>query len=457
MNEARRPGLVARLFEPVDSASLVFLRVAFGVLMIWDFGHYLLGGRLQRFYVNPVFHFKYPGFEWVQVAPPAGMWALFIAMAVLAGLIAAGAWYRFAAPLFALGYAYVFFLDEAAWNNHNYLILTLAILFALAPLGRDPTRTPLGRKQTRAPVGREAVPRWVLWLFRFQIAMPYVWGGINKLIPDWLVRAEPMKLWLAEGTGGRLNLEILSSAGGYFFAWSGMLFDLLVVPLVLWPKTRKWAFAGAVAFHLVNSQIFVIGVFPWLMIPATTIFLDPSWPRPWLARFRSAKRGKEARPAAAPSPPVAKPVVAALALWVAFQLFLPLRHVAIPGWVDWTDEGTYFAWRMKLRDKRGDIAFKAKDPASGTTVALAEAQALLTPLQYKMMLHNPDMIRQFSRFLRDQLESKTGKRYEIHLDARISLNGRPAQVQIDPAVDLASEPRQTPAPWILPLAAWPER
>jgi|CXWL01.1.fsa_nt_gi hypothetical protein len=446
MSEAPRPGLVARLFEPVDCASLVFLRVAFGVLMVWDFGQYLLGGRLQRFYVDPVFHFKYPGFEWVQVAPPAGMWALFIALVVLAGLIAAGAWYRFAAPLFALGYAYVFFLDEAAWNNHNYLILTLAILFALAPLGRG---------QVRPSLGRETVPRWVLWLFRFQIAMPYVWGGINKLIPDWLVRAEPMKLWLAEGTGGRLNLETSSAVGGYFFAWSGMIFDLLVVPLVLWPKTRKWAFISAVVFHLVNSQIFVIGVFPWLMIPATTIFLDPSWPRPWLARWRSTKRRKEAGTAAAPTLSVAKPVVAALALWVAFQLYLPLRHLAIPGWVDWTDEGTYFAWRMKLRDKRGEIAFKAKDPATGTTVALAEAQALLTPLQGKMMLHNPDMIRQFSRFLRDQLETKTGKRYEIHLDARISLNGRPAQVLIDPAVDLASEARKTPAPWILPLAALP--
>lgn len=453
MSTENRRGFVERLFEPIDPASLVFFRVLFGLLMIWDFGHYLFGGRLDRFYIAPVFHFKYPGFEWVEVLPPGGMWAVFLAMTVLAAMIAAGLWYRFAAPLFALGYAYVFFLDEAAWNNHNYLILLLAILLAVTPLARAGSWDAKHRPGEAGPI-----PRWVLWLFRFQLAMPYVWGGINKLNADWLLRAEPMRLWMREGTGGNLNLQTDSATAAYILAWGGMFLDLLVVPLLLWPKTRKWAFLAAVSFHLVNSQIFTIGVFPWLMIPATAIFLEPDWPRRLVERWRQTdKRRKVARFSPGAPLPVAKRVLVGLALWVAVQLILPVRHFAIGGWVDWTDEGIYYAWRMKLRDKRGELAFRAEDPASGQRMALAEAEAFLTPLQYRMMLHSPDMIRQFTHFLRDQIEGKTGRRFEIHVDSKISLNGRPAQLQIDPSVDLASEPRQTPAPWILPLEPWPGR
>ena len=39
-------------------------------------------------------------------------------------------------------------------------------------------------------------------------------------------------------------------------------------------------------FHLSNAFLFRIGVFPWLMIGATTIFLDTGWPRHLWARLR---------------------------------------------------------------------------------------------------------------------------------------------------------------------------
>lgn len=424
-----------RLAEPVDASSVLFLRIAFGVLMAWDFAESLWSGRLDRFYIAPAFHFKFPGFDGVGVLPAAGLWALFLGMIALASAVAAGYAQRVTAPLFALGYAYVFFLDQAAWNNHNYLILLVALLLATTPLER----------------GTATVPRWTLWLFRCQFAVPYVFGGINKLNSDWLIRGQPMKLWLAEGTDGSLPVQTTAPWATYFFTWGGMLFDLAVVPFLLWRRTRWWAFGAMVAFHLANSQIFVIGVFPWLMIAASTIFLDPDWP---LRLRRTVGKKVVRRPA--PTLRRLSPVLAiGLAAWLAFQVLVPLRHWLIPGWVDWTEEGSLYAWRMKLRDKRGELTFTLRDPLTGASRPLDDAEALLTPRQRQMMLHNPEMIRQYSHFLADQLAGKLGRRFAVHVDARISLNGRPRQQLIAPEVDLGSAPRRTPAPWIRPLEPWP--
>ncbi len=54
-----RTGLGARLCAPVDNASLVFFRLAFGLLMLWNVVRYIVVGRVNEYYVEPGFHFKY--------------------------------------------------------------------------------------------------------------------------------------------------------------------------------------------------------------------------------------------------------------------------------------------------------------------------------------------------------------------------------------------------------------
>src|SRR5690606_32212932 len=58
-------------------------------------------------------------------------------------------------------------------------------------------------------------------------------------------------------------------------AWYGFLFDLLVIPLLFWRRTRIFIFIAAIFFHLFNSFIFHIGIFPYLAL-AFTIFFFPS-------------------------------------------------------------------------------------------------------------------------------------------------------------------------------------
>jgi vitamin K-dependent gamma-carboxylase len=75
------PGLLARAFAPVDNASLVCFRVAFGAAMIVEVVRYFDHGWIGSYYVKPAFHFTYYGFAWVKPWPGAGMYVHFASWA----------------------------------------------------------------------------------------------------------------------------------------------------------------------------------------------------------------------------------------------------------------------------------------------------------------------------------------------------------------------------------------
>ena len=53
----------------------------------------------------------------------------------------------------------------------------------------------------------------------------------------------------------------------------------------------------------------------------------------------------------------------AIAVWIAVQLLLPLRHFAIAGNVHWTGEGSRFSWHMMLRHlEPGYLEYRIVDP-----------------------------------------------------------------------------------------------
>ena len=79
-----------RAFRPVDIASLVFFRVAFGLLMLWHVSWYFQHGRIARFWLEPRLLFKYYGFWWVHPWPGNGLYILWVLLGVFALFIASG-------------------------------------------------------------------------------------------------------------------------------------------------------------------------------------------------------------------------------------------------------------------------------------------------------------------------------------------------------------------------------
>ena len=51
--EVKSRSLTARLFQPVDIASLVFFRIAFGAIMLWEVWRFFHYDRIERYYIEP--------------------------------------------------------------------------------------------------------------------------------------------------------------------------------------------------------------------------------------------------------------------------------------------------------------------------------------------------------------------------------------------------------------------
>ncbi|MBL4650746.1 MAG: HTTM domain-containing protein [Aureispira sp.] len=126
MNE--KLGLKEYLFEPVPGASLAIFRIAWGGIMFYFFGKLILWSDLGKIrYIDPIFHFKYPGFEWLEMLPPGLMNFTLYLGCVLAIMLLLGLYYRFASIAMAIVYIYVFLMDVSYWNNHYYAYALVAL------------------------------------------------------------------------------------------------------------------------------------------------------------------------------------------------------------------------------------------------------------------------------------------------------------------------------------------
>jgi hypothetical protein len=451
-----------KLFSPVDASSLVVFRICFGLIMLWEVWRYWSYDWISRYYIEPEFNFKYFGFEWVQAWPGDWMYVHYAVVAMLALFITVGFMFRMSTHLFLIAFSYIFLLEQAHYLNHLYLVILVGLILCVVPAQRYFAVDALLRPNKRS----DTVPAWSIWLLRAQFEVVYIYAGIVKINSDWL-QLEPLSMWLASRADkvppvlGELFLQDWSVAVA---AYGIIILHCLGAPLLLWRRARIYVFCMYAAFHILNHFVFSIGIFPWLTLVATLIFFDPDWPKQLWRRVRNlfgitASQTAAQAPSEVPQKPGWLPrlatqnlIFAGLALWLGYQVLMPLRHLLYPGNVSWTEEGHRYSWQMKLRDKNGSAVFYVTDPVTQKTWRVYN-QTYLTSRQARKMATRPDMILQFAHYLAERWEQDKGiANVEVRVRSRVSLNGREHAAMIDPNVDLARvEWNLKHADWILPL------
>lgn len=437
--------LQKKLFSQVDISSLAFFRIAFGTLMLWELYRYISKGWVARYWIDTKFVFPYEGFEWVTPWAGNGMHVHFMVMCVAAVFILLGLFYRLSSIIFFIGFTYIFLLDRCTYLNHFYLISLISFWMMFLPANRKYSLDSVLFSGYKS----DTVPFWSIFILQFLLAVAYFYGGIAKMTPDWL-NGEPMRDWLSDTTDFPIIGSLFTHEwAAYFFSYSGLLLDLLIVPFLLWKRTRSAAYIFICMFHLMNAQLFTIGVFPWFMIAATTLFFRPDWIKPVLDKIPLPPAPSFVFPTF--SSAARNVLTTGILVFAAWQIVMPFRHFFIPGNVHWTEEGHRFSWHMKLRQKKADATFYVKDLDTQKEWKI-KTKDYISNRQLKRMRTRPDMIFQFAHHLKKEAIKNGHKNVAVRAVVNASLNGRKKQLMIDPNVDLtATDTYPMPAPWITKL------
>ena len=410
--------ILQQLLSPIDNIQLILFRIAFGALLVWHCIEAMVTDFLDRNFIQPKFTFSHIGMDWLQPLPGNGMYYYFSLMAVCGVLISIGLFYRYSLGLFTILWTASYLMQKTAYNNHYYLLILICIIMLFLPANAshsvDSRLNPSKRSET--------MPLWCRSVLILQIAMVYLFSTIAKLYSGWLDGSFVKELLLRHTIpvfGDLYEQEWFP----LFIAYSGLLFDLLIIPLLLWKKTRKYAFAASIFFHLFNKSHLGIGIFPFLALSFSILFFPPKFFRKYF-RYRVSNQQYFNK----------KNIL--IYFFIPFfiiQLILPLRHWFIKGDVLWTEEGHRLSWRMMLRHKSGITKFIIVDNATKEQHTY-KLRKLLTRKQIRVMKTKPDMIWQTAKKIKEEYQNK-GKDISIYIDCRVSVNGRPYVRLIDPTVD----------------------
>jgi hypothetical protein len=434
--------------KSTSAAPLSVFRIIFGLLIFGSIVRFWAKGWIYDLYIKPKYFFSFYGFEFVKPLNEY-TYILFIVCALSALLVAAGLFYRVATVSLFISFTYIELMDKSTYLNHYYFISMISLLMIFLPAHAYFSFDAHRDKK----LASDTIPKWTVDSLKLFVCFVYVFAGLAKVNSDWLLQAQPLRIWLP----AKNDLPVVGSLFNhvwvaYAFSWAGCLYDLSIPFLLMKKSTRSWAFVAVVVFHLLTALLFPIGMFPYIMIATALIFFGSEFHERILNKVGSWINASEdfLRPGQCyqHSRQGSTFIISCFSIFFALQLALPFRHCLYPGELFWTEQGYRFSWRVMLIEKAGYAQFTVKDSAGKSL--LVDNTEFLTPLQEKMMSTQPDMILQFAHILREHYTNQGFQSPEVYVDSYVALNGRLGKPLIDPQTDLAKqEDSFDNKPWVL--------
>ena len=435
-------------FEKQDGASLAVFRIIIGILLMKDVPVIQYTSQ----HGPDSFSASFYGFEWVQADPTLiALCINFLPLTVFC--IIFGLFYRLAMPLTTLILAYLFLISPEYYLNHYYMLILFCTLMSFMPASKTWSLDALIQKSSDKDTG---VPNWYYWILKLQTEVILIYAGLVKINWDWF-GLQPLSTWFTP------ELYKLPVIGWLFFfdapivigAYGVILLHTVGAPLLYFKKTRPWVFALYVCFHMSNSIMFDIGIFPYMTIAATLLFFSPDWPRKIL---------KKIEPLTSASISVYKKIanfklsrkvtILLLGIWILFQIINPLPVLFTSNLkTAWTGHRHFFTWRMMLNDKRVyNVSYVVHMPER-RRIEFVPLEEHLNKRQCFRFTSIPNMAVQFANYL----EEYYSKKYDtdivkVYTYTDMSINFREPELWADPTVNLAAqEPKYGVHEWLEPV------
>jgi hypothetical protein len=438
-------------FQQYTPASpLAVFRIMLGSLLFLSMVRFWANGWIEELYLSPKYFFPFYGFEFVKPLGPY-TYLVFAICALSALLVALGLFYRVAIVVLFTSFTYVELIDKSTYLNHYYFISMVCLLMIFLP-AHVHFSIDAWRKQ---PLAKALVPRWTVDSLKLFVCIVYFYAGLAKINSDWLLQAQPLRIWLPAKNDLPLIGPLLSKVWvAYLFSWLGCLYDLSIPYLLLNRNTRLVAYLAVIGFHVITAVLFPIGMFPYVMIGTALIFFSPEFHNAVLnflsKLFKLKKLPVEPGSQFVYSPSGKSFAVTALTIFFFIQVAAPWRYALYPDEIFWTEEGYRFSWRVMLMEKAGYAEFTVKD-RNGDYVKVNNGE-FLTPLQEKMMAAQPDMLLQFAHILKDHYSQRGFESPQVFVDSYVSINGRLGKPIVNSQTDLAQlEDSFAHKSWILPF------
>lgn len=416
------------LFAPKDNSPLVLFRAFFGFLMFAEAFGALATGWVRRTFVETKMTIPFNGFDWLATALHGEIMYLWFGLMAVFGLgIMLGFKYRLSTAAYGIFWTCTYLSQKTHYNNHYFLMVVLCAVMLCIPAHRYFSIDAL-----KAKTKSLTCPNWCYFLLIALFGIVYFYASVNKIYPAWL-NAKPISIWFSAKTDYWLIGPLLGKEWtAYVVSYGGIFFDGLIIPALLWKRTRMPAFYLNLFFHLFNSAVFQIGVFPYLMIAITVLFFPHEQIR------KLFFRNKPALDLSTLSSYTIRPAVTWVILgFLLLNILMPVRRHLFEGHVLHTEEGHRMSWRMMLRTRSGSIRIKLKDLETNKT-EYVDLSEYLNKRQINCVATHPDAFYWFLQKLKEDYVSKGWDldKYEILVRCSVSVNREGHFNQYDPYKDM---------------------
>jgi hypothetical protein len=305
-----RPGLAGRVVRavaarivqfwaaPLDGSAAAVFRVAFAILAaqttVW------VGMNVDRWYAEGgVAPSRIGNAAWSlwRFAPDAAwMGSLHVGLLGLgSALMLLGLWPRAGAFLLFAAHTSLQHRTPLILNSGDRLFAIVAFLAIFMPLGHRWSVASWWRSRRGKPAPAPA-SAWSTRLLQLQIAYIYAHTAMSKVMGGGWVEGTALRDVLGSPVFAEWPTWLDQGPLVLAMTWGTIAFELGFPFLVWFRRTRVWALAAGVAFHLAIDVLMIIPMFSWIMIVSYVAFLDDRDVERVLARWRRGRAGVVSSP-----------------------------------------------------------------------------------------------------------------------------------------------------------------